>query len=142
MASLRRLFPVPVFAALVALGCGGNGSRVVGVTGTVTRGGKPVEKLFLNFVPEKGRPSWGVTDAEGHYSLHYDRERAGATVGTHRVWVQVRPTSPADEMALARGTLKIHPEIQQILAKYGTQNTSPLVVEVTEANPVIDLHLD
>jgi hypothetical protein len=142
MSSLRHLFLVSALLALLALGCGGGGPRVVNVTGTVTRGGKPVEKLFLNFVPDNGRPSWGVTDAEGHYSLHYDRERDGAIVGSHRVWVQVRPTSPTEEAALARGTLKIHPEIQQILSKYGKPNTSPLVVEVTGDNAVIDLALD
>jgi hypothetical protein len=141
MASLRRFLLLPAFLALIALGCGRGGPRIVTVTGTVTRGGKPVEKLFLNFVPENGRPSWGVTDANGSYFLHYDREREGAIVGTHRVWVQVRPSSPQDEMALARGTLKLHPETKQILAKYG-KDTSTLTVDVSRDDQVIDLALD
>lgn len=142
MTSTAARFVMLALAAMAVFGCGRGGPRVVNVRGTVTRDGKPVEKLFLNFVPDNGRPSWGVTDAEGHYTLHYDRERGGALVGAHRVWVQVRPTSPADELALNRGTLKLHPETKQILAKYGNVATSPLVVEVTDEGQVIDLALD
>jgi hypothetical protein len=122
-------------------GCGAGGPRVVNVTGTVTRRGKPVENLFLNFVPDMGRPSWGVTDEEGKFDLHYERGRDGVLVGTHRVWVQFRPSSPQEEMALARGTLKLHPEMPQILKKYGKDNTL-LTVDVKEDNQVIDLVLD
>jgi hypothetical protein len=134
---LILLFP---FVLLSLTGCGG-GPRVVNVTGTVKRHGKPVEKLFLNFVPEMGRPSWGVTDSEGRFALHYERGRDGALVGSHQVWVDFRPASPQEEQALARGTLKFHSEMPQILKKYGKNNTL-LAVEIKEENQVVDLVLD
>ncbi|OAI40411.1 hypothetical protein AYO40_04790 [Planctomycetaceae bacterium SCGC AG-212-D15] len=135
--SLGRFVCIASLMALV-VGCGSQGPRVAEVTGTVTHEGKPVEKLFLNFVPENGRPSWGVTDEAGHYSLHYERDRSGAVVGTHKVWVQVRPASPKEESRPAT----LRPEMQQILSKYGKKETSPLRVEVNEDHQVIDLKLD
>jgi hypothetical protein len=134
-----------LFLALVTLalaGCGQGGPNVVKVTGTVTRAGKPVPKLFLNFYPAEGRPSWGVTDDEGHYELHYERDRDGAVTGTHKVWVQIRPASPKEEAALRNGTLKLHPDTKSILQKYGNEESTPLEVEVKENNQVIDLKLD
>ncbi len=142
---LRGFQVVLVFVctfSFLAAGCGSSGPEVVPVTGTVTRGDKPVNKLFLNFMPHKGRPSWGVTDQDGHYTLHYEKDRDGAVVGPHKVWVEIRPSSPKEELALQRGTLKLHPEMQKILEKYGKKAAKPLTVEVTADNPVIDLKLD
>src|SRR5262249_37371768 len=112
---------------------------VVKVSGNVTRGGKPVDRLVVHFLPDKGRPSWGVTDKDGHYSLNYERGRDGALVGTHTVWVQVKPFTPKEESALAAGELKIHTEI---LRKYGNRETTPLRVEVKGDDQPINLTLD
>jgi hypothetical protein len=127
---------------LVAPGCGSSGPRVVKVSGTVTRDGQPVNKLFLNFYPEHGRPSWGVTDADGHYTLTYVRDGDGAVTGTHKVWVQFRPSSPKEEADYHNGVLKLHPQMKDILAKYGKQETTPLTVVVKEDNQVTNLALD
>jgi hypothetical protein len=112
------------------------------VTGTVTRGGKAVEKMEVNFWPESGRPSWGLTDIEGRYSLKYDEHRDGAVAGKHRVWVRVKPASPKEEADAANGLVTPHPQINSIIEKYGNRKTSPLTVEVKEDNQVIDLPLD
>jgi hypothetical protein len=112
------------------------------VTGTVTRGGKAVEKMVVNFWPESGRPSWGLTDAEGRYTLKYDEHRDGAVAGKHRVWVQVKPASPKEEADAANGLATPHPQINAIIEKYGNRKASPLTVEVKEDNQVIDLPLD
>src|SRR5437588_12261353 len=77
-------------------GCGPSGPQIMRVSGTVTRGGKPVEKLVVNFWPDHGRPSWGLTDREGRYTLHYDRDRDGAVPGLHKVWVQNKPGTPGE----------------------------------------------
>lgn len=130
------------FLSLCAPGCGSSGPRIVKVTGTVTRGGKPVEKLVLNFEPEHGRPSWGVTDKDGRYTLNYEPGRDGAITGTHKIWVEIRPASPKEEADLRNGVLKLHSEIKNILKKYGNFETTPLKVEVNETNRVIDLQLD
>ena len=129
---------VPVLAD----GCSPSGPRLVKVSGTVTRNGEPVPKLFLNFYPEHGRPSWGVTDDDGHYTLNYEGKGDGAITGTHRVWVQLRPSSPKEEADLHNGVLKLPPAIKHILQTYGNLETTPLRVEVTEQSPVIALKLD
>jgi hypothetical protein len=138
--SCRAPVLVLVFLALAAAGCGG--PRVVKVSGTVTRGGRPVDKLQVTFQPEHGRPSWGITDKDGHYTLNYERGRDGAVTGTHKVWVRVQPTSAKEEADLARGLVKLHPEMNRILEKYGNLKTTPLTREVKEDDQVIDLQLD
>ena len=131
-----------VCLSLCIPGCGSSGPRVVKVTGTVTRGGKPAERLVVNFEPQHGRPSWGVTDKDGRYSLNYEPGRDGAITGTHKVWVEIRPASPKEEADLRNGVLQLHPEIKSILKKYGNFETTPLRVEVNQNNRVIDLQLD
>src|SRR5262245_52535841 len=81
-------FGLALLCCCVFLGCGPSGPRVVQVTGKVTRNGKAVPKATVNFVPDKGRPSFGVTDDEGNYTLHYDDKRDGAITGPHKVFIQ------------------------------------------------------
>src|SRR5262249_54770418 len=98
---LRFLHCLICWIAVVATisGCGDGGPRVVPVTGTVTRNGKPVPNLFINFMPEAGRPSWGHSDEQGQFTLEYDRERKGAEVGKHKVFVKLRPAAnPKEEI--------------------------------------------
>jgi hypothetical protein len=138
---LRRLPWAPVVLVMLATGCGQSGPEVVRVTGTVIRHGTPVNSVVIHFVPENGRPSWGLTDQEGHYTLNYERGRDGAITGKHKVWIEFRPTSPKQEADFHNGKLKLHPDLTAILQTYGKQS-SPLVKEVTENNQVIDLSLD
>ncbi len=135
---LARLLTVVL---LLAAGCG-QGPDVLRVSGTVRRQGSPVANLFLNFVPAEGRPSWGVTDEAGHYTLFHDRKHEGALRGTHRVFAQFRPRNPQQEIALQQGKQAIPPEIQAILEKYGSLDATPLRCEVTADGQVIDLDLD
>lgn len=55
------------------------------VTGVVTLDGKPLADAIVEFRPEQGRPSSGLTDDEGHYSLVYLGDTQGALIGTHSV---------------------------------------------------------
>ena len=123
-------------------GCGQNGPRVVRISGTVTRGGKPVANLHLNFLPDHGRPSWGVTDEAGRYTLHYDRSQDGAVTGTHTVFVAFRPRDPGEEMAMQQGKIKMPQDLRAILAKYGKQETTPLKIKITEDGQVVNIPLD
>jgi hypothetical protein len=124
-----------------AIGCGKSEPGVVEVTGIVTRNGKTVPDLYLNFVPETGRPSWGMTDDTGHFKLKYTKEQDGAQVGTHKVWVQVRPRNPKEEANMSERIAK-SPELDAILKKYGDRKTSPLQVEITSETHQIELKLD
>ena len=123
---------------LSANGCGG-GEMLVNVTGKVTRNGKAVPNLGINFVPEKGFTSHGLSDADGHYSLLYrPTGKEGAVVGVHKVWVQLPPDPQKRSAAQARA---LDPDVSAMLEKYSSVNT-PLTVEVKEGLPEIDLKLD
>jgi hypothetical protein len=140
----RRSFLLGAALAVAAIslaGCGRGGPEVVRVTGTVTCQGKPVGNLFLNFKPEVGRPSWGVTDAEGKYSLKYNRDRDGAVVGNHTVWVQFRPRNPGEELQMTGPGAK-RSNLSAALQKYGSEKTTPLKFDVETDGQVIDIALD
>lgn len=121
-------------------GCGG--PRVVKVTGKVTRGSQPVPNLMVHFVPEVGRPSWGRTDANGDYKLNYEQGRDGAITGMHRVFVATQAIHPGEEAAFRKGGPGVHPEIAEILAKYGKRDSSPLQFEIKYNGQVVNLALD
>ncbi len=142
MASRIATGLVPAFLLLLVGGCGSSGPQVVKVSGTVTRGGKPVDKLMVTFLPDNGRPSWGITNKDGQYTLNYERGRDGAVTGNHTVWVKVQPASPKEEADMAQGLVRMHPEMTAILHKYGNAKHSPLKVEVKNDEQVIDLPLD
>jgi hypothetical protein len=133
------------FYMLIALwalpGCGDGGPRVVPVTGSVTRNGKPVANLFINFIPDAGRPSWGQSDEQGQFTLEYDRDRKGAEVGKHKVSVKFRPANPKEEMELLAGRRKFHPDQKAIEAKYGIA-TSTLEIEIKSSGQPVTLQLD
>lgn len=125
-----------------SFGCGksGDGPQVAAVKGLVTRNGKPVADLFLNFKPTSGRPSWAVTDANGRYELTFDATQKGALIGTHKVWV-TQPISGAEGMG-PEDQPKTSPELPAILQKYGREEISPLTIEVKAGSAPIDLKLD
>jgi hypothetical protein len=112
------------------------------VKGRVTRHGQPVAGLTLNFMPENGRPSWAVTDADGNYELQYSKDYDGALVGTHKVYVVFRPADPKEEIEIRAGRLKRPADQDEIMAKYGRWDTTPLTVEIKENGQVVDLQLD
>src|SRR5438132_13614211 len=70
------------------VGCGRGGPEIVPIEGTVTTTGEPVPNLRIYFVPTDGRPSWAISDQNGHFVLDYDADHDGAKVGTHTVFVQ------------------------------------------------------
>ena len=126
---------------MTVIGCGkGDGPQVVPVKGTVTRNGKPVADLFVNFKPASGRPSWAVTDANGRYELTFDAAQKGASVGLHTVWV-TQPISGAEGMG-PENQPKTSPELPAILKVYGREGITPLKIEVKTGSSEIDLKLD
>ncbi len=129
------------FSAAMA-GCGPGGPKIVKVTGRVTRGGQPIKDLTLNFEPASGRPSWGLTDADGRFTLHYSREQDGACVGEHKVWVvfDPKPADPNAEMARLEGRVQLPQDVQAIVEKYG-RGKSPLVFNIQKAED-LDIKLD
>src|SRR5690606_27270537 len=71
---------------LMLVGCGqSGGEKTYQVTGIVTFQGKPVKEAAVSFIPEKGRPASGVTDAEGKFELSTFGSMDGAIAGGHKV---------------------------------------------------------
>ena len=129
-------------AALGFAGCGPGGPEIVEIEGTVTRNGKPVPNLRIYFAPTEGRPSWGISDANGRFVLDYDYDYDGAKVGTHKVWVVDESGNIDPTLAMSGAPRpKRNPEMAEILEKYG-QDKSQLTVEVKKADKNFQLKLD
>ena len=82
------LFNVPFLLLLVCTGCGGGPTDYPDmgtVSGTVTMDGQPLVDARIAFQPEGNRPSYGVTDSSGYYTLTYSATKEGAKVGKHKV---------------------------------------------------------
>ncbi len=117
--------------ALVAwiVGCGpGSGPSLVNVNGTLSHQGQPLPGVLVQFIPEAGRASQAVTDADGGFTLQYSADRQGAIPGQHRVIVM-----QMDDETELPGTLN--------LEQYGDLETTPLLLEV-DGNTVLDIDLD
>jgi hypothetical protein len=71
-------------ATIVGTGCG-SGQDLGGVTGRVTKDGKGVAGLWIEFSPAAGRPAEGRTDGDGNYELSYTSDRKGAKPGKNVV---------------------------------------------------------
>lgn len=125
-------------AGSFALGCGG-GPTVVPVAGVATANGKPVSGILVNFEPENGRSSWGITDNNGRFTLEYDASTKGAMVGNHSVSAKFWPRTPEEEMA---GAKAVSPEVREIQKKYGNQATTPMKVEIKAATKDLELKFD
>lgn len=122
---------------VIVVGCD-SGPKIVPVSGTATRGGQPVPNVLITFQPEKGRPSAGVTDGAGRFTLDYDAQNKGALVGKHTVSVANYGDTP-DSVS---GKVKPHPAMKEILTKYGDTVNSPLKLEITGATDNIEVKLD
>jgi len=74
-----------------ATGCGGSaGPDIASVEGTVRLDGRPLANATVTFQPENGRPSFGVTNAEGHYKMTYTQEKSGVMLGSNRIFIRTR----------------------------------------------------
>jgi hypothetical protein len=140
---MKRAIAV-VMAAIFAssLGCSSDEPEIVEVSGTVTRGGKPVPGLIVHFQPEGGRPSWGETDKQGRFELDYDPEHRGARVGKHKVFFELGSGGGGGPAEPGASAVASSTEQREIIKKYGSRDASPLTVDVAEAGQVIELKVD
>ena len=103
----RRHLPVLAGFFVLALGCSNEPYQVGQVSGRISVDGKPVEKAAIMFQPvarngniNPGPGSYGITDAEGRYTLTLiGVEKKGAAVGLHKVRVEnyTPPGDPHDD---------------------------------------------
>jgi hypothetical protein len=126
--------------ALLLLAGGGCNSRLVQVSGRVTYKGQPVPSTIITFLPENGsRPSKGLTDDDGRFTLRYTRDKAGATRGPCTVFLTYH-VSNEEELGEARP--KASRELKAIIARYGDPEKSPLHYDISKSGQVIDINLE
>lgn len=140
--SLRAAPSALLLVAIVTLSGCSDGPKVVPVSGTLTRNGQPVPRMTVNFEPAVGRPSWGVTDDDGRFTLEYDASTKGAIVGSHTVWVAWRASSPKEELDALKGKAKKPADLNAIQQKYGAPTKSPIKLEITSAVDDLEIKLD
>jgi hypothetical protein len=130
-----RLLAVLIPAFCLA-GCGGE-MKVAPVSGTITLDGEPLEKASVLFQPEKGgRPSFGVTDKNGYYSLAYSMNESGAEVGGATVKISTRLAAADTGNGDYKDNAPRAPE--KVPAHYGKQ---PVKVTVEPKSNTIDIAL-
>jgi hypothetical protein len=134
-----RVLAASAVLAILQCGCStDDGPTLYRVTGVATRNGKPVSDLRIHFSPESGRESTATLDVDGRFRLQFGWERDGALPGKHRVWCERPPKTPQEELDMQNGTFVIPTDSQLILDKYGSAETTPLVINVdTDGQDVI-----
>jgi len=119
---LRRL-PLLAVLAVFSAGCSSDPYKSASVSGRVTLNGQPLADAEVMFQPvalegsiNPGPGSYGITDAEGRYTLKLiGKETKGAVVGKHKVRIghHEPPGDPFDDTPKKRPKRAI-----QIPAKY------------------------
>ncbi|MEW4560995.1 Ig-like domain-containing protein [Bremerella sp. JC770] len=97
---LHLHFVLAISAVALLTGCGPTSSVDLGqVSGTVTMNGEPVPGLVLIFQPVGGRPSYGRTDNNGHYTMRFTLNHDGVKTGKAGIYfdpftLEADPESP------------------------------------------------
>ncbi len=101
----RRL--CAIVTSLVLLGCGEGGPELASVSGTVTKGGKPLAGVNVTFAPTAAGPSSGArTDADGKFILICQSGKMGAIVGEHKAVLQAVAESKVDSNSDPKGAME------------------------------------
>jgi len=129
---LRRAL-LAILAVIVVAGCGQGNKDFGYVSGTVTLDGNSLAGARVEFQPEKGPPSCGVTDSRGAYTLMVGNCQRGAKVGRHTIRITTLRPKSNDPHA------KRDSAPERIPAKYNTR--SNLSREVAPGSNRIDLEL-
>lgn len=115
-----------------ALGCGGDSVPLVAGTGKVTYRGNPVVDAHVTFYPQSGPSAFGMTNAEGEFSLSTNG-KSGAVAGDS---VKVAVVA-VEEVNKLEPSVQ-HPEglietKSKIPEKYGMISSTPLTVTVASS---------
>lgn len=106
--------------------------KVAPVSGTITLDGQPLERASVLFLPDKGRPSFSVTDNRGYYTLIYSMNNNGAEVGpcTVKITTKLPPAGTDDDDA--------KPAPEKVPTRYAKE---PVKVTVEPKSNKIDIAL-
>lgn len=91
-------YAILVVCSAITAGCGrGDRPDLGSVSGTVMLDGAPLADAYVQFLPEKGRPSTCRTDANGRYTPVYIRSISGACLGRNAVFISTLQNEPATD---------------------------------------------
>lgn len=132
----RFALATTIAVILPCVGCGSGTQQDLGqVQGVITLDGAPLANAQVVFSPDGGRPSTGITDAAGKYTLTYIRDTMGAKIGHHSVRIESVPTT-----TIAPGKPEgVQTLAETIPAKYNAEST--LSAEVKSGENSIDFPL-
>src|SRR5262245_57335494 len=126
--SSRNLLHWLLLAALALSGCSKSNLTIAPVSGTVTLDGAPLKTASVMFQPKDGgRPSFGVTNAQGRYTLEYSMNDLGAKVGPCTVRISTESHGENSKNA------------KELVPK--RYRTTPLEVQVESKSNTIDFPL-
>lgn len=126
MTTARRWRCAAILLALGLTSCGPATPPIGTVTGTVTLDKQPLAGANLVFQPADGRPSYGMTDSAGRFTLEYAEGVPGALVGRHTVIIRTEfwGDSPGDPRATPEKLpKKYHDETELTADVKSGQNT-------------------
>ena len=124
----------------VLIGCGSDGPPeevLVPVSGSVRIAGKPTEGVTVVFTPRTGTSGtggFGLTDAEGKYSLLHRSQKPGVPVGEYTVTFSrfLKPDGspvPKDQSPTMSGGRESILPMWSNIAAAGTHNTATVKAE-------------
>lgn len=101
---------VGMLVVLMVGGCRRGDPRFAHVYGQVRLDGEPLPGALVEFDPEKGSPSYGVTDAYGRYTLRFNHQQSGALIGRHTVRITTRRVTLDENGKQVLSAEKVPPE--------------------------------
>ena len=124
---------------LALAGC--NRSGLVSATGRLTYKGQPIPSTYVVFQPEDAtkRPSHGLTDDDGRFTLTNSKSLTGVYLGPNTGSLRYHLT--ADE-EMGKTPPKASKELKSVIAKYGESKTSKLHFEVKKDGDFFDIVLE
>ncbi|MBX3420355.1 MAG: hypothetical protein KF752_02245 [Pirellulaceae bacterium] len=133
---MRKLLTAALL--VVVSGCGSN-QAITEVSGKVVKGGKPLEYVHVEFLPDpekglSGPLSFADTAADGTFTLQLygDKQQSGALVGWHRVTLQ-------DFKAL---NSRDNPMPPRFGATFGFAASTPIAIEVRPGMESVTIDLN
>ena len=148
---LHRQLSLCIVIVTAFAGCGDGGPTLSSVTGTLTKGGKPLAGVAVNFSTETGQSSAGLTNSEGKFVLISATGKKGAVVGKHKVTLSGGPSVAAqqtfDPVKMAagrdkggkRGNPGLAAPSKDFPPEYGDTTKSPLNYEVKAGSNDFDI---
>ena len=137
-----------LFLGCLVLGCGKHDPNIHLIDGLVTLDGSPVAGASVMFVPQttEGTDASGVTDSDGKFRIQtlHGAAGGGTTIGEYRVVVIKIEALPTGRTTTeSDGTVtEIMSERSVVPQVYGSRNTTPLVVNITQGKNTVNLELE